>query len=335
MTDGISAEKLDQLQKRWKRADPVMSRYCSGDLQSIKNDLKKMGLDLSVDETYELIDPNLTRDLFNQRYLHAVIKETVQYFNQATVRAREDFINTYHARRAASLQHMTEHMMPIVEKAIKDSALFPDLDPLEERQLALLRTACDDGTVEDDIARHAALAAHDEFRMALEVKKGVEKADQGKLFDLQRKGLGHADSTLEFIDMAGQYYQPVQIPAKYDSFSGWDEKAGTLDFSREAAEELRQWFLIRELATKFKSALEFQQEGHFVLDASGSGHGMMVMPMQEIAQKLQKYGHDISDPATYQQIGTDIQTFRQAYQRERSEVMKNDQYKLVRAELKL
>jgi hypothetical protein len=92
---------------------------------------------------------------------------------------------------------------------------------------------------------------------------------------------------------------------------------------------------MRELAMEFSLAKDFQDKGHFVLDASGSGHGMMVMPMQGILGKLEDYGYDIHEPETFEALGTDIETFRECYQLERQNVQQDDKYSLIKPEFKL
>ncbi|HTK84395.1 MAG TPA: hypothetical protein VL625_04855, partial [Patescibacteria group bacterium] len=250
--------------------------------------------------------------------------------------SQNDALGVYDGRRAYGLERMMEYELPEAEKNIAKTGVPDSIDALARRQLDLVLAAWHDGTLEDDMRLHAARAAQDNFRTALYYYKEIQKqGPNDNNFGTARSGLSYADMALQMIERAGSYYKAEEIPAEYSPFGGWDEKAGTVKFSREAVEDLRRGFLIKELAVKFQSAKQFQDRGHFVLDASGSGHGMMVMPMQEIVEKLEEYGQDIHNPETFKNIGTDIDTFRACYQRERAAVLQNDQYKLIKPEFTL
>lgn len=336
---GITPEALERAQREWNEVDFSITKQSdriSSNLYRIRDRLTEMGLDLDQDETYELLAPGLTKAAFDAAVTHASINDVLQHYHRIIAVGRDDYVNTYNGKRAYGLQRMMEYELPEAEKNIAKTGVPDSLEPLARRELDMVLAAWHDGTLEDDMRRNAIRAAHDDFRTALSYYEQIQKqGPNDNNFGTARDGLSYADMTIKMIDWAGSYYKAEDIPAKYGMFGGWDEKAGTVKFSREAVEDLRTGFLIKELAVKFQSAKKFQDQGHFVLDASGSGHGMMVMPMQEIAEKLQEYGRDIHDPQTYKDIGTDIDTFRKCYQRERAAVLPNDQYRLIKPEFAL
>ncbi len=336
---GITPEKVERAQSEWKEVDLTIAAQAermSGNLRRVQDYLTEMGLDLSQDETYELIEPGLTKAAFDKMVTHGAINDVLQHYHRIIAVGRDDYINTYNGKRAYGLERMMKYELPEAEKNIAKTGIPDSIQPLARRELDMVLAAWHDGTLEDDMRRNAARAAHDNFRTALSYYKQIQKQEPNdNNFGKARDGLAYADMTLEMIGRAGSYYKAEDIPAEYGSFGGWDEKAGTVKFSREAVEDLRRAFLIKELGVKFQSAKRFQDQGHFVLDASGSGHGMMVMPMQEIVEKLEEYGQDIHDPQTYKDIGTDIDTFRACYQRERAAVLQNDKYNLIKPEFGL
>lgn len=336
---GITAEGLKRAQDEWNEVDLAIAKQgdrISGNLSRIKKSLGEMGLDLSQDETYDLLEAGLTKAAFDNAVTHAAINDALQHYHRIIVVGRDDYVNTYSGKRAYGLQHLMQYGLPQAEENIAKTGIPDSIEPLMRRELELVLAAWRDGTLEDDMRRNAARAAQDDFRTARSYLERIRKqGPDDNNFGTAREGLSYADMAIKMIDVAGPYYQPADIPAEYGTFGGWDKDAGTIRFSREAVEDLRTGFLMKELAVKFQSARKFQDKGHFVLDASGSGHGMMVMPMQEIAEKLQEYGHDIHDPETYKAIGTDIDTFRDCYRRERAAVLANDKYRLIKPELSL
>lgn len=335
----ITAKKLERIQDRWEELDvenALQVNRIGYEFEDIRKDLEEMGLDLEQDETYELLESGLTKDKFDKLYVRAVLNELLDTYHWTrSSSAGDNYVDTQHSRVAYSWQRIFETQLPRYEKAIADYGAPSGLSPLVEIELAMVQKLHQDGTLKQELKREAIAAAHDYFRSTLKLLKAVQEQKPDDLrVNTTRDGLSRANQVLEFIDVAEEFYEEKQIPTSYTTRGRLDTNADTALFSRAEVEKMQKVFEVKNLALMFLPAKKFQDEGHFVLDASGSGHGMMQMPMQEILTKLEEYGMDIRDPETFKQIGTDIDTFWDCYQRERREVVKDDRYNLVKPEFK-
>lgn len=297
-----------------------------------------MGLDLTQDATYELLDPDLTKETFDQRYTYMSMLWVLDGFHAMQTQSNE-YRNVRAQRHHYAVNDLVAQRLPMFEVLYARSGL-PDeseVNPLHLREIEFIRELHKDGLLEQELKRSALQAAYEEFRNVHFLKNDVENrlAKGEDFYHASSVGLYSAGNTLKLIEAAGDDYEPDDIPAAYDSWGQPDEDKGTIHFSRDNAEALRTYFLVKELAVKFTEAMEWQDKGEYVLDASGSGHGMMVMPMQDIALKLEDYGYDLKDPDTYSEIGTDIKTFSKAYNDERKAVARNDKYNLMKPALKI
>lgn len=338
---GINADELARLQEDWGNANSgilsLAHQYLS-DLRRIKQSLEKMGLDLTQDATYDLLAPGLTKYNFDQHdtYLHML--SVLRDYNTMQ-KQHHDFVGVQAQFHYTGLKRLLEFTYPRYEQALKNAPLPAKntINPLHLRELEFITSLNDDGTLKQYLKQAALQAALDEYRNVYRAKSKVEEQiSKGEEFYRDSsQGLAYSKALLEYIDAADDAYAAQNIPANYGFFGGWDNDAGTIEFSRKNAEEFRDYFIAKQLGNKFSNALDWQAKGEYVLDASGSGHGAMVMPMQDIATELKGYGYDLNDPATFTMIGTDIATFSKAYHDERNAVLKNDQYNLVKPALKI
>jgi hypothetical protein len=333
----LDPQKLKSLRDKWQETDQderAGDGRIGSEFRSLVRELGEMGLDLAQDATYELLEDGLTRAEFGRRYAVAAVRETMNQYFFAVSTTNNDYLGVVNRRRVGALGHLSDRVMPWMESVLDGGALPAGLTALEQQQITMLRAAKADGTMNADIRMSAVRAAHDCFRMAWMSKGVVLKArPDDNDFRAMKDGLREAEEGLKMMDIAGPYYKAARIPVEY-GYRGLDKNGAHELCSREALREMRRFFLVKELGAKFRNALQWQDKGHFVLDSSGGGFGAMVMPMQDILKKLEEYRQDIRAPETYKAIGTDIDTFWQAYRRERAEVAKNDQYKLMKPEYK-
>lgn len=306
------------------------------EMRDIIEAFKEAGLDLGSDATYALLEAGLTKQDFDAHHTYLAMLWVIDSYHTG-MHLKHDYIDVQASTRAYALEQILKYRMPYYEDCLAKADIAEDApaSPATLRDFAYIRELYQDGTLEQEM-KHASLeAAKDRMRNVFSTMKQVENnGKEGLLYRLCKEGLSYAENAIEAMDKAGELYKPGTIPAEYGRYSGWGET--TMEFSREKAEEFKTKFLLMQLKSEFNTAVKFQEEGHFVLDVSGGGYGMNQMPVQEIAGKLAEYGYDLTDPATFEKIGTDQQSFRERYQRERQEVIKNKDFsKLVKPEFKL
>ncbi|MBL1147344.1 MAG: hypothetical protein HND56_09390 [Pseudomonadota bacterium] len=332
----MDAKEIQYLQRRWKQVkahQPTGANQHGFECQSILYDLDKMGLDTSQNETYEILEDGLTKQDFDRMYCHAWITQVLDSYHQAQSLSTQRFAGEQPPQQYYGLQQLSEKFMPKLEELIAENGLPDDLPELRLAELDLLRNMHQNGGLERAVKLSANNAAIEYTRRAYTyMEKAKTKQADGTHLQECREGLSYADGALEAIDAAQEFYTPKDIPIRYDGWGGWKDDKGP--YNREILAEMKEYFLLQESAIEFHQAYKFHQEGHYVLDASGSGHGMMRMPMQHIAEKLKEQGYDIRDPELFEQMGTDIDTFWNAYDTERQNVIKDDKYKLVKPQLK-
>lgn len=333
----MDAQEIEYLQQRWQQVkanQPTGANRHGYECQSILRDLGKMGLDISQNETYEILEDGLTKQDFDQMQCRAWVTQVLDAYHQAqTLSSTQRFAGEQAPQQYYGLKRLSEQFLPILENLITENGLPNDLPELRQAELDLLRNMHQNGGLERAVKQAANNAAIDYTRNAYNfMEQAKAKQAEGTHLRECREGLSYATGALEAIDAAQEFYTPKDIPLKYDGWGGWKDETGP--YNRDVVQKMKEYFLLQESAIEFHQAYKFHQDGHYVLDASGSGHGMMRMPMQHIAEKLDAQGYDIRDPKLFEQMGTDIDTFWKAYDTERQNVIKDDKYKLVKPQLK-
>lgn len=328
----MDAEKISRLQETWGEAYAALpSRAMNNvyEFQRLQKGLEEMGLDLAQDATYELLEDGLTKKTFDQEHCRAWLAMTLDSYHHAQSLSSHRYLGEQSRAQYHGLKRLVEYTLPNLEKHLTESGLPDDVPELRLIELRLLQEMKNNGALERAVKLAANNCAMENTRTAYNfLKRAQEKqADMNHLQEC-REGLAYANSALEAIENAQEFYAPKDIPLEYDGFGGWKEEKSP--YNREKVEEMKEYFLLQESAIEFHQAYKFHKEGHYVLDASGSGHGMMRMPMQHIAEKLHEQGYNIRDPKVFKQMGTDIDTFWKAYETERQNVVKDDKYNLVR-----
>jgi hypothetical protein len=326
---GISAKKLADLQETWGEIAPELLGQFSNterSLRQISEGLAEMGLDPDQDATYQLIAPGLTAKEFHQTQAFiSLLALTDSYHRSQTLYSK--YSNGYLYSKPANLGDILKFRLPEFEKLNTKAGTIPLATPLMLLELDLIRNAAQDGTFTSEIKKAHNEIAKDDFRVAFGRRQRLEEPNSKSIYRDYKDGLGYAESTINNIDKAQEFYTPGLIPMDQGSGGwGWKKNARTEMFNRAAAETLKNYFIMKVCGTEFVEAKAFQDKGEFVLDSSGSGHGAMTLPMQRILERLQEAQHDIRDPKTYQGMGTDIDTFWDCYRRERDMVLAVGKY---------
>jgi len=332
----MDAEKIKNLQENWGEASaalPTSAMRNVSEFHRILKGLEEMELDLAQDATYELLEDGLTKKTFDQEHCRAWLAMALDSYHQAQSLSTYKYLGEQPRMQYHGLKRLVEFTLPNLEQHLAESGLPDDVSELRLIELRMLQETKASGALDRAVKLAANGCAMENTRSAYSyLKRAKEK--QAEMSHLQecREGLAYANAALEAIDNAQEFYAPKEITLEYDGFGGWKDEKGP--YNREILTDMKEYFLLQESAIEFHQAYKFHQEGHYVLDASGSGHGMMRMPMQHIAEKLKEEGYNIRDPKLFEQMGTDIDTFWNAYETERQNVIKDDKYKLVKPQLK-
>jgi hypothetical protein len=293
-----------------------------------------MGLDPEADATYELLEPGLTRRQFVQTQTYLQMLDMLDGFYASQKLHGHTYSGDSIRARYYGLERLLEYQVPTFLDMYKKEGVPESVKgTVIERQAELIIQMAQSGLLEKEKRIAANAVAMEHFRTASAYARHMEADKKGENhFRFSREGKSAAEHALKAIDAAKEYYVPAEIPTENASSAGWgwDKKGPKVQFNRAAAQTLQDRFVLRLSGLKFENALQWQDKGAFVLDSSGSGHGAMTMPMQEILTELQAAKFDIKDPSTYTRMGTDIETFWKAYERERTEVSGDDKYKLIR-----
>lgn len=334
----MNPERLESIQRMWKRIqsnsarrEQIASTY--GYFRDIEDYLVEAGLDLEANETYELIEKDLTKSAYDDMRAYYISVYMLDQYYRAQMTTSDIRGRSYVRDHAYSLGHLLDHIMPEFIKFGNMMNLPEGISPIERQQLVLILDAYNNGELRREHKRAAQGLAEEicliafSRRQKMEDKKGSH--DDPNFYGNLKRAVSEVREGLKQTDQAGAFYEETEIHIQdKDDARYWGLEEGTkINFSRETLEELQRYFVVRCYGHEFERAAEFQDQGHFVLDASGSGHGMMVLPMQEILTKLQNDGFDIQDPKIYEDMGTDIDTFWDAYNLERRNVQRDDEYK--------
>lgn len=334
----LTPQAIQSLQDEWNEArDSFRSEY-TGKLSAMRRIEKKltdMGLDLAADESYDLLQSGLTRSDFQNIKTLAVLAFVLDTYHLAQrISVERGFGGQAVAPHYHQLDRLQRLALPMFEAAVAETGLPAEINRIEAQQLDFIRQIAANGLLLDEVQRAANDLAQDHFRTAKLYAKTIEskKSDVYHVTSNAKNGLSYVKQALELIDKAGAHYAPCDIPDGYGEFYGFSKT--TMPYSREAAEDMRRDFVLKQSGGEFIQAKKFHDQGHYVLDASGSGHGMMVMPIQDILQRLEEGGFDIRDPKTFTAMGTDIETVWACYRTERAHTQKQGQHVgLIRPEL--
>lgn len=335
----IDAKTLERLQEDWAELAldlPGQHQRSLSNMERIAKELEKTGLDLAQDATYQLLDPGLTKERFEQAQTCLLLYGVLDTYHRAGLLGNRNGENPVYGR-FQNLKNLTQYALPEFEKAAAKTGTPAEATPLMLHELVFIRQLHLDGVFEQEIKKAACGAAVEHFRVATQYYDALRAQGQKVHNPLGacKGGLAYAGGALDMIGEAQDFYSPADVSVEPGRL-GWGRGKKTARFERSTLETYKRFFTLKKSGIEFKEAKGFQDRGHFELDASDSGHGMMVMPMQDILSQLQENGCDIADPQTYKEMGTNIDTFRACYRRERSSVAKSgDKYSLMKPEIRI
>lgn len=334
----LDAQKAEKLQREGKRIAPDIRASYQRNLMAIERIEElfgECGLDPMADESYELARAGLTRGAFLGAKTICLAYQVLDTYHSAQRMTHDGgAINVQVGTHYYQLERLLDYALPEFEKAAAQVPLPKGgLSPLEATELSFIRQMAADGTLAQELSHAANALAEDNLRSAFMYAKAMKGNNLHEDAMHARRGVAHARMALELIDKAGADFVPRDIPDGYGHFGGWSET--NMRYDRQTAQDFQKLFTLKQCASEFAQAKKFHDQGHYVLDASGSGHGMMVMPMQDILRRLEDNGFDIRDPKTFTGMGTDIDTVWACYRTERQHTMAGPSYaKLAGPELK-
>lgn len=333
---GLDAAKLADMQKRWARFISSSSERLIGNsymTSEIIDDLKSMGLDLAADATYELLDAGLTRDAFLQKHAEPIVLRVIDDFNSAQRMGGATYLAELCFRRMLGLQQLLDHDLPEYEREVSAAGIAVPLNDVQSAQLALILDLKQRGALERQMKQAANECAVERFRVVYEAH--VKLQDPAAKFEssMAERSLVAVQNALDYIDLAGDCYQPGLVASGYTNRGGLNNHMA--HFERSVIEGYRTDFTLKMCRDLFESAIKFQADGHFALDFSGSGHGEMDLPMQRILDQLQENALDPRDGATFTRLGVGEADFWAAYALERQAVANDPKHsKLLKTEFK-
>lgn len=335
----VKAAKLARAQKEWLAArdnDISQARESLRNIQQIRETLAELGFDLQDDCTYELLEDELTREQFEQKAtaLHMLLVLDTYHASQNIT--GHQYVDQQAHSHFHRLKELLDLRWPQYLAQHQDTPINPEnVTPTQQRQLALIFSMIQDGTLQAEREQAAVESAKENFRAARMFYTRLQKNDRnGQNYRDLKEGLSHVKITFDLIHKeAGTAYKPEEILVERDCFGGWHEDKDM--FSVERLTEFADYFTTKLMEHEVSQALILQEQGHYVVDASGSGHGMLVLPIQDVLHRMVESGFDLDDPQTYEAIGTDIDTFWDAYQRERQKAAQHEHGpRLMKPELK-
>ena len=175
---GIDANKLKQIQENWAEVSLDIPGQVQHSLESIiliVRGLEEMGLDLDQDETYDLVATDLTRVKFAQTRTYLNLLEMLEsyYESQTSRKNYRDYDPIF--SRLYELERVREYYLPEFEKNCAQAGLPEGVNDVAMRQLALIRQMEADGTLEREVKIAAQAVAIENFRMAVNSRRELEK----------------------------------------------------------------------------------------------------------------------------------------------------------------
>lgn len=325
----LNAETLANLQKTWVKIAASAPEQFSKNLQGLEDiiiGMKGMGLNMAHDSTYELLAPGLTRQEFRQKRTEMFMLQALDTYHGARHIGdnRADHLNRIQYGR---MRQLLAFDLPSYETHVASSGLSDKINPALAQEINALCELKKTGKLDAELARLNIERAKDFFRTAYVINEEQEKeaAETGAPhYRALKRAYATAESAAKALDEAKGVVAPCDIPVASDDDGYWEDARVTFD--RAAVTGLRDSLLLKTCGIEFGEIVTFQDQGHFVLDASGSGHGMMVLPVQRIVENLTEHKFDLNAPATFAAMGTTAEVFWAAYDRERLAVAKDPAY---------
>lgn len=336
----ITAEALEKVKSKWED-------FCQDDghavesLAEISEFMSQRGLDLDKDETYALLEPGLTKAAYEDIVTEKSMLRVLGLYHAALQKTASDYTEEYYARRTNQLTYLLHLLLPDAEKRLAKTGIPEYVSLLTEQQFSMIMDAYYTGALQNEIKLSAYIAAQDLYRTSLSIDRRMkEKASHGVkeedfiIRDNVKIALGLLRRALDFIEKADDLYHPEEILVERHLRGSLVRNGATATFDRSSVKALHKEFLSQKLNHDFSEAVSFQEKGHFLIDPTG-GYGATLAPVQEIAAQLDEYGYDLKDSSVYELLGTDKETFKERYQKERASIIDSGNKDILRPEFKL
>lgn len=318
---GLDAAKVAALQAEWEKITESAPEQFSKNLDTFERvilGLKEIGLNTAYDSTYEILAPGLDREAFRQKRTEMHLLQALNTYHGARRISDDGFMGDSNRRQYHKLNQLLSFDLPAYETHVATSGLSNALSPILVQEINDLCALKNSGVLQAELKRLNIECAKDSFRNAYALA-----AVAGNYRDV-KMALGYAQSSLKSVKAAGGTVVSCMIPLDYD-FDGYWTKV-RVSFDRAAIVGLHDKLLLKTCGIEFKEATAYQAQGHFVLDASGSGHGALTLPIQSIVEKLVANKYNMKVPSMFTAMGTTAKDFWAAYQQERQAVAANPEH---------
>lgn len=323
---GIKASMLARLQGEWRAAKYGEDHNaCAGAIyiENIRAAFTAMGLDLNDDSTYELLEDDLTKLDFDRT--ETSLKLTLLLDSYRVARSTTGY-RTPQEQIAASFEKLKAFIKqdwPEFKAQIGKARLPANTNITQQQELALINNLIENGALENELKQAALALAKENFREVYALYNDLDEGKTRITAATLRKAINAGKEAAHLIThYAGDIYKPEQIPLKRDFYGGWTDEKAT--FSLNALSSYIDDLILHSISADFSQALTLQEQGHYIVRTQHTGANALTLPVQEVLYTMQERGYDLQAPETYEAIGTDQDTFWDAYRKERQEAYKHE-----------
>ncbi len=297
-------ETITDLQQTWQRLKDNISLYRKGlgsECENLLVRLSQIGLDVSQDGTFSLIEPGLTRKEFDTVACRSWILQSLSLYHQSHATGAK-YLGEPEVTKYNSLKDLLTTVIPKVEEYLaRVENPAATVSALDFAEFNFLRNAVEIGL----LGTAYKIAAND---FAIEMARSIFQYLNRKDVTTSdcKSGLYKANVALEAIQEAQDCYTPREIHAEYNSCGGGFTPQKII-FSKEEIERAKEFFFFKEIGLEFEDARSFQREWESC--PPENRQYPMKRPMCDIAEKLCKNGYDVKANETFEKFGTDHDTF--------------------------
>lgn len=282
----------------------------------IFDDLKGLAAPLEDDSTYGLIEDGLTKEVFYKYAAYNAVCHWLKHFHLATHFDGSSTSDSVHAGLKTILRSMKK-----MQELVSIAGFRDDASPIITRQWDLISQLHQEGVLHAEFKKAANFSARADMHvLQLRYNRLQEKLGRANFY-WERHGnngveelLSRADSILNKIEEAGEYYAPCQMPYKErrDAEDGRPiHIMAELEYSKEMALKIA-----RDVAVLMcKSDLIYAQEALAAQEFSKRGGGFRedMLHFREILGYLDLARFDLDDEKTYELLGTTKREFLTCY----------------------
>lgn len=241
----IDADKLSKLQEKWDQiecADNSQPQTLRGWLDDIEKGLQGMGLDMSADETYDLLKPGVTEADFNQKKTDNAAIFVLSLYHSSQDVANQQYTDGYLRQRYWAMQGLMTYALQTYKSCRAKSQPPQSLTPIQNAQLDFIERAEKSGELEREYTAAAVDFVHHMYRNGLSFQKDVNTPDASEndiVYSLSQ-GKGAVKLAMEIVESHGaDKFPKTDI---YPECHLVKRTAETVEFSVEKLKALHAFF---------------------------------------------------------------------------------------------